>query len=221
MPDSIEVCAAQYPGREDRLREPFVSDMGTMAAQLADEAALLCDLPVALFGHSLGGAIAHEVALLLEQRGIHPVHLFVSGREPAEHCKSGTVHEQDEEGIKAELERLSVSNRALVRDAALWSLILPVVRNDYALVESYRPEVGRRVSCPLTVFLGDSDRELTAEEASDWRKSTNGPFGLQIFPGDHFFVASSRESVIQSTVTLLRHAPRPRPSSLNKWPSMP
>jgi pyochelin biosynthesis protein PchC len=223
-PDTIEVHAAQYPGREDRIKEPFVCSMQELATQIASAALDLADVPIALFGHSLGGAIAYEVALLLQSRGVQPVHLIVSGREPAEHCKEGNIHVRDEAGIKAELLRLSEANRFLVDDAELWKLVLPIVRNDYRVVESYRPELGRKVSSPLTVFLGDADGEVTPAEARDWERSTSAEFSMQIFPGDHFFLASQRTAVVEAVVKLLKHVPRSRQPVVDqakRWPSTP
>lgn len=223
-PDSIEVHAAQYPGREDRIKEPFLCTMQELATQVAAAALQLADAPIALFGHSLGGAIAYEVALLLQKRGVQPVHLIVSGREPAEHCKEGNIHIRDEAGIKAELLRLSDANRLLVDDAELWKLVLPIVRNDYRVVESYRPEPGRKVACPLTVFLGDADYEVTPAEARDWERSTSAEFNMQIFPGDHFFLASQRTAVVDAVVRLLKQPLKPRHPVVEhakRWPSTP
>jgi len=54
MPAGVEVCPVQPPGRENRLREPAITRMPQMVAQVVAVLAPYLDLPYALFGHSLG-----------------------------------------------------------------------------------------------------------------------------------------------------------------------
>lgn len=66
LPPDIDLLALQYPGREDRFNEA----PATRLEDLSDGAALalrdFADAPLALFGHSLGAALAYETALRLE-----------------------------------------------------------------------------------------------------------------------------------------------------------
>ncbi|HGP4332947.1 TPA: pyochelin biosynthesis editing thioesterase PchC, partial [Pseudomonas aeruginosa] len=77
LPPDIDLLALQYPGREDRFNEA----PATRLEDLADGAALalrdFADAPLALFGHSLGAALAYETALRLESAGAPLRHLFV------------------------------------------------------------------------------------------------------------------------------------------------
>ncbi|MDH6131235.1 pyochelin biosynthetic protein PchC [Kitasatospora sp. MAA4] len=190
LPPWIELLAVQYPGREDRFTEPLVTDLTTLAEAVLPEVEALGP-PVALFGHSMGAAVAHEVALRLPR----PAHLIVSAREPVEHVSAGSVHLGGDAALRAELDRLGGTSRLLFEDAELWQLMAPVIRADYQLIETYRPPLGRRLDCPVTAFAALEDTELTLDQAGDWAHATTGAFTLRTFPGDHFYLVPQRRQV--------------------------
>jgi surfactin synthase thioesterase subunit len=79
----IELVAVQYPGRAERSREAVPADMAELVAGVRDALLPGIDQPYALFGHSMGAAVAYETALALRDAGCpEPCHLFLSGRTP-------------------------------------------------------------------------------------------------------------------------------------------
>ncbi|HEY0583251.1 MAG TPA: thioesterase domain-containing protein, partial [Chloroflexota bacterium] len=50
--------------------------------------------------------------------------------------------------------------------------------------------------CPMTVFGGLEDAELTSDELEAWSKHTSGPFEMHVLPGDHFFLNSARPRLL-------------------------
>ena len=80
MPEGVEVCAVQLPGRENRIAEPPFRILASLVEAMVEALAPYFDVPFAFFGHSLGAKIAFElVRELRRKKGIQPVHLFVSG----------------------------------------------------------------------------------------------------------------------------------------------
>src|SRR5262245_60437721 len=79
VPETMNICAVQLPGRQDRVAEPAFTEMGPLVDALTHEISQNLDPPYAMFGHSMGGLISFEVARRLDQIGRSPVHLFVSG----------------------------------------------------------------------------------------------------------------------------------------------
>ena len=159
----------QYPGREDRFCEPPLTELPALVREVTAELADGDERPMAFFGHSMGGAVAHEVALSLAgSGGAEPVHLIVSAREPVEHVVAGSVHLGGEAALRAELTRLGGTSRELLDHAELWRLMAPVLLADYRLIETYRPVPGRRLRCPVTAFAAADDSELTPGQAADW-----------------------------------------------------
>ncbi|MBL1102146.1 thioesterase II family protein [Streptomyces coffeae] len=194
-PDT-DVIALQYPGRQDRRREPCIEDIGTLADQLAEEIQALSDKPTVFFGHSMGAVLAFETAFRLEQRGLNSPHtVLASGRRAPSTVRDEQVHTRDDRGIISELKLLNGTDSAVFGNDELLSLALPAIRGDYRAIETYAGEPGRRVRCPLTVLTGDNDPRTTLDEAHAWQEHTEGAFRVEVFSGGHFFLADHQDEV--------------------------
>jgi surfactin synthase thioesterase subunit len=204
LPASVELMPLCLPGREHRLNDPFPDDIPTLVTELAEAMTPWLDRPWAMFGHSMGATVAHELALMLA-RGSHPrpAHLFVSSHEPPQHHRDGVFHRQDDEIIWAELMRLGGIHPDLLEVPELRAIVLPTIRNDYRLIETYLPSTEGGHDCPLTAFLGRSDPDLTPEEIEHWRIWTRDEFQLQMFSGGHFYLQEHPEEVVNATIDAL------------------
>ncbi|WP_242886053.1 thioesterase II family protein [Actinomadura litoris] len=193
---SVEVRAVQYPGRADRLADPLVGAAHELARLVAGAMAPLLDRPAALFGHSMGAVVAYEVARLLQERGSAPVHLFASGARPPHDRGDDRVSDRDDEGVLAEMTRLGGTDAEILADPELRELVLPYVRNDFALVENYAHLPGTRLEVPVTVIVGDDDPHVTPAQARRWAELTDGPFAMTVMEGGHFYLTPHQSAVI-------------------------
>jgi len=76
LPATIEICRAQLPGREVRLKESGLTRLNPLVLALADAIEPYLDLPFAFFGHSMGTLIAFELTRELQRRhGLTPTNL--------------------------------------------------------------------------------------------------------------------------------------------------
>ncbi|QHC22327.1 thioesterase II family protein [Streptomyces sp. GS7] len=191
----LDVLAVQYPGRQDRLSEPCLEDIHEVADQVTAALEPWTGRPLALFGHSMGATVAYEVARNLERSGRPPLGLFASGRRAPSRHRDLSVHLRDDDGLVATLKELSGTDEAVLADEELLRMVLPAVRADYKAVETYRHREGPRLSCPVSVLVGDSDPVTTPEEADAWREHTTGPCELTVLPGGHFYLNSQAEEV--------------------------
>ncbi|MFF8732607.1 thioesterase II family protein [Streptomyces sp. NPDC015171] len=192
----VDVVALQYPGRQDRRREPCVQDIQSLADLITDELLLLDERPTLFFGHSMGAVLAFETAWRLEQKGSHaPGHVIASGRRAPSTVRAESVHRRDDNGIIAELRLLDGTNPDLLGDEEILRMALPAIRGDYAAIEKYTCAPDRTVACPITALTGDADPRTSRAEAEAWRRHTRGAFRLEVFPGGHFFVSEHPAAV--------------------------
>jgi medium-chain acyl-[acyl-carrier-protein] hydrolase len=81
VPNDVEVCPVELPGRGTRLGEAPASELKSLVRQMAAGVEPLLDLPFAIFGCSMGALIGFELARLLRQRyGQEPATLLVAAQ---------------------------------------------------------------------------------------------------------------------------------------------
>jgi medium-chain acyl-[acyl-carrier-protein] hydrolase len=201
LPLDIEVCPVQLPGREDRLREqPFVNLSALLEALIP---ALLpyLDMPYALLGHSMGSLISFELARSFHQMAYdrRPIYLFVSGH-PAPQIPDPdppTYHLPDSEFIEA-LRRLAGTPEELLQNTEFLQLIMPLLRADFALCDTYTYIHGEALDCPISAFGGLQDSEVSHDGIRAWHRQTSGHFQLRFFEGDHFFLYKEQAALLQA-----------------------
>jgi pyochelin biosynthetic protein PchC len=201
LPPGVELIAVQYPGRQDRLSEPCVEDMDQMADLLAEELLAYCDLPMSLFGHSMGSAVAYEIARRLERdAGVVMRHIFMSGRR-APHRRYGEPHHRlPDSELVAHIRALGGADLEVYGFAKLWPVILPPLRADLRLLDRHRPAELVRLNAPITALGGDSDHTCPVTELAEWADATDGPFEIEVFDGGHHYLAANQAAVVSAVV---------------------
>lgn len=202
LPASIEVCAVQLPGREGRIQEPPFTRIEALVAPLREALAPYFDLPFALFGHSMGAAIAHRLAVELQADGARtPLLLAVSGRQ-APHLAplEAPFYDLPRDAFLERLKALEGTPPEVLDHPELVELLLPLLRADFELNDAYRPALAGPLGKPLQVAIsafGGIDDPHVAEAAIEaWRETTSGPFRRRRLPGDHFFLRSSQAALL-------------------------
>ncbi|MFE0812911.1 thioesterase II family protein [Streptomyces sp. NPDC058794] len=191
----VEVLAVQYPGRHDRRGEALVDDLHALA-DLAHQAVLSwTGEPFALFGHSMGAVVAFEVARRMEaSASAAPVRLFVSGRRAPSCHRPESAHLLSDDDLIGDVASLGGTESAVLEDQEIRRLVLPIIRNDYRAVETYRSVPDARLGrTPVTAFVGDGDPRATVEESAAWERHTSAGFDASVFPGGgHFYLSDFR-----------------------------
>lgn len=196
LDDSVQAFALQPPGREDRFHEQPIADLDRLVAVLADEVVELLDRPWVVFGHSMGAVLAWALVRRLEQLGEpSPAHLFVSGsRPPHLLVQDRETYRLPDDEFLAELRELNGTPPAVLADEELMRLMMPLLRADFAVIDTYDYTHGTALRCPVTAVSGvDDDRVVTHLER--WSELVDGPFDVARFPGDHFYVHDHRRDL--------------------------
>lgn len=194
----IDVLPIQLPGREERFIErPFNRIAPLLAALVPVVAPVAAARPYALFGHSMGGLLAYELAVALANRGLPPTRLFISARQ-APHIPERTepIHALPEPEFLERLRALNGTPDYVLDNPDLMAIISPILRADLALAETYVAPHRAPLAVPINVFGGRDDEEVTEEELRAWSIATTAPTELHYFPGDHFFIESRRDEVL-------------------------
>jgi surfactin synthase thioesterase subunit len=200
FPEFVEVVAPQWPGRENRFSEPTRQTMDELVSVASEIVSTYLDLPFAIFGHSMGAIIAYEVALRLRAGGRPlPIHLFPCAHS-APHLPNRRPHTHDLPAEKL-LERLHHSGGVSVeflQPRDYLDLVLPAVRADLRIIETYSWSGAPPLPVPITAITGSDDSEAPPAELEAWRLHTSSRFQTRVFRGGHFFV---REPHGQQLVT--------------------
>ena len=199
LPPTIEVCSIQLPGRGARLLEKPFSRISPLVSALGQALLPLLDKPFAFFGHSMGALVSFELARLLQKKGGPlPLHLFVSGAAaPFLPPREIALYKLPEtEFIKA-LHSLNGTPKELLESEELMQLLLPTLRADFAVCDTYTYKDGPALRCPITVCGGTRDRKLSRRsDLQAWRSETEASFSVQMFPGDHFFLHTAQSQLL-------------------------
>lgn len=191
LPEWVEVCPVQPPGREARIRQPPYQDLDSLVAGL-DEGlgAELDERPYAFFGHSLGAIAAYELARRRRAGGrSQPVHLLVSAHSaPGVPDDDPPIHDLPEPEFLARLRELNGTPAEVLDHPELMQLVAPLLRADFRVNETYRHRPGEPLDCPITAFGGFRDGEVPKAKLEPWSAASTGRFRLHMLPGDHFFL---------------------------------
>ena len=199
LPTDVEVCSVQIPGRENRLREPPYTRLAALVQILVETIEPALTKPFAFFGHSMGALISFELTRELQKRRKpSPFHLFVSGhRAPQLADLAPPLHTLLENELLQELSKFNGTPEVILQHKELLQLVLPVLRADLEMCETYIYSSNQPLECPISAFGGMQDPRVSRKELATWQEQTCCPFALLMLPGDHFFLHSSRASLLE------------------------
>ncbi|WP_328374885.1 alpha/beta fold hydrolase [Streptomyces sp. NBC_00440] len=197
LPADTSVLAVTPPGRGRRFGEPLCRDIPSLVQPLARELAAAVDGPYTLFGHSLGATVAFELCRELRRLGFRPpAALVVSGRQApdlpwTERPISGLPDAEFTEALRD----LGGTPEAVFQQPELMGLLMPLLRADFTIVESYRCRDEAPLDVPILALAGTRDQRATADLMSGWARQTSASFTLRTVLGEHFFVDTDPEYV--------------------------
>jgi surfactin synthase thioesterase subunit len=194
----IQVTAVQLPGREDRIRDRPHDDLRTLLDELVPVLAGTLDGPYALFGHTMGALIAFEAARRLVAEGAPPpLHLFASAHgAPHAPYRNRYVSGLPEPDFRRAMMAQNGLPDMAAREVAFLNLLLPTLRADFRLCETYEYVEGAPLPCRLTVLTG-ADEDVHPMDLALWRELHTGRFRIRVIDGDQRFVVRERRQVAE------------------------
>jgi medium-chain acyl-[acyl-carrier-protein] hydrolase len=198
---AIEVYPIQLPGREGRWLEPPLTQMSVLARMLSEALRPLLRPPYVFFGHSMGAFVAFELARQVRRDRLPgPAMLIVSGaRAPQMPDPDPPTHRLPASQLLDGLRRLEGIPNEFWDHPDLVALLVPTLRADLTMCETYLYRDEPPLDCPLLAYGGQRDDKAPVAHLTPWKRQTAGEFQLRIFPGNHFFFLNeSRQAVMQS-----------------------
>lgn len=199
LPTAVQVIPVELPGRGARLKEPPFVSVPALIEELEDAIWPLLDKPFVFFGHSMGAIIAFELSRSLRcKHGREPQTLFIAGRRAPQITKGAPVtYDFPRDEFIEELIKLDGTPKEVIENAELMELMIPLLRADFQLVQTYEYLTDTPLQCPIIVYGGLQDYETPRDLLSPWKEQTSSRFALHMLPGDHFFIRSSQSQLLK------------------------
>lgn len=204
------VRAVCVPGRAHRFAEPRPEALDELA-DAAAEAVLALAGPLCLFGHSLGGLVAFEVARRLRERDVVR-HLVISGCAapsllPTEYIVWAAGLPWDEfveataryEGLAPEI----------VEDPDLAELLLAELRADVRTYARYRYRPAEPLAVAATLVNGADDWRVSGGVLHPWEREFTTVPAYHWREGGHFYFTDRPAAVTDVLRAALHRDPAP------------
>lgn len=212
--EGVGLFAAKLPGREDRFQEPTRTELVPLARDFAHalRGSDLANQPLVLAGFSLGALLAFEVGRELRKLDV-PIALLFAGasRAPQGRWSRGRLHKlkKDADFIRGLNARYSAIPQAVIDDEEARSLLLPIIRSDITLFETYNYMPEAPLGCEIVTLAGADDPVVRAKHIAPW-KQMGQSYRHRSFSGGHYFARTQLDAVVD---TICRRIQRVRVTS--------
>ena len=89
-------------------------------------------------------------------------------------------------------------------------MLLPALRADFHVCDGYTYEPQEPLETPIETFAAVDDHEVSTVEVDAWREQTTATCTNHLLAGDHFFIHTAEQAILQAVTQSLptRHATR-------------
>jgi len=190
LKQKIQMCPVALPGRGARFCEPAYDSIPLLVRDfLAEIGTAFFREPYAVFGHSLGAAVAYELTHQIGARGYRkPLTLFLSGRASPEKIRTRSFSHLSDEELKEELRAMGGTGSEILENHDLMALLLPTMRADFKMADDISVETKPVLDVPIHCFSGMQDEYCSPDYMEAWEAHTVGGFQLTAYSGGHFFI---------------------------------
>jgi surfactin synthase thioesterase subunit len=188
LPRRWRLLGLELPARFPLVRRPACRSAGEAVEAMAG--ALWPELsgPFAVFGHDMGALLAYELTRKLERRGRAPVWLGLSA-SAAPHLTGGDGrHRWPHEQLVQMMRGLRQTPDDLWQQPHTLERMVDCLRNDLALVDSYRHRAGPLLDTPLAVYSGSADPLVGDAELKPWIGYSRAQVAFRAWSGGHFYL---------------------------------
>ena len=210
VPAFTAVVACQLPGRENRIDEPPASSLAHAAGDVAAEYRAIrpAGRPFVLFGHSMGGALAFEVARRLAAAGRAASALLLAASAPPAGVRQGAQIDPPIDGdvLRDLLIGYDPENRRITGNEELYAALAPILGGDIAMLRGHAIATdAARLDVSVHLMSGEADGIVPENAVARWAGYFDGPVTHHAIAGGHFFpFRESQDRVLELMTGILR-----------------
>ena len=190
LPASVELVAAQFPGRSDRFLDEALTDMTAVSRALVSVLDALPPLPCALFGDCMGALVGFALVREMRARGMTEPQLLFAAAYPSPEVPRPTPHRHalDDRAFVDHLRDIGSFPDDVFGDLEMLELLLPAFRADFELFETYQHSPDAPLSSDIYVLDAKNDPTVVGADLDLWSHHTAGRYRRKTFDGAHDFI---------------------------------
>ena len=117
-------------------------------------------------------------------------------RAPQLSYRMPVAHDLPDAELGHELRRLNGMPDEVLNNADLMEVLIPLLRADFAVAETYSYTPEPPLACSISAFSGVEDEGVSETEMAAWQQQTTGDFRMHLLLGDHFSMFKDRDPLI-------------------------
>ena len=124
----------------------------------------------------------------------------MSGRSaPQQKKKNKTpIYKLAEPEFREEIRRLNGTPSEALNNPELMDIVSPILRADFQLIETWNYQPSDPIDVPVLALGGIKDSQVSMDDLEQWKQVTCGPFCLELFSGDHFFINEVKDPLLKT-----------------------
>ncbi|MGW3581189.1 thioesterase II family protein [Streptomyces rubiginosohelvolus] len=215
-PEGLRILPVSLPGREKRFPEPAYDAAAPAVDDAYAQVTAALDgadgdgggSPVVLFGHSMGAVLAYELAHRIERAGGpgRLAALVVSGAPGPWTPRTDRADGLPDEEFAARVRAFAGYDHPALADPEMRELLLPALRADVRLHETYVPSTESPLGVPVISVRGREDTLVGAAEAAEWGRATTGKLAVAEPAGGHMYLAERPGELLELVAAEVRAA---------------
>jgi surfactin synthase thioesterase subunit len=200
---SVSLVTVHLKGRMERMGEVAVNDMQTLVKELYAEIRPYLNEPFAFFGHSLGGLIAFALLKHIEKETGKTAECIIVSASRAPHIYAeNKIGDYSDENLTKKIKAYGNTPDYVLESKELMEMILPTLRADYQVLDSYDSCVGEALISQGVIFNCEDD--VNKEVSLQWQSCFKKECFYVSFEEGHFFINTQSDKVISEVNRVLK-----------------